>query len=669
MPRQTRRRRRSRRIRLTPRFYIIAALFILAIVMGVLMLTTLFGDREDAQAPASASPTPTAQAGISPDAQAEEEPGFFAKLFGKDGDADADKEPGFFAKLFGKDQDEAGGGDETEDKPGFFAGLFDKEADATPTPLPTPIPEPTPTPVPTFSPVNAAGSRPEDFGLSWEAEQEGQTLALGSYRNPESIDFLEPEKYTQLEGVIGFRGNNFRDSAAYGTAEVVERRLDVENAWTATVGSIPKEYGEGSWSGCGWTGQPLIVRWPAETKAHMNLYESAKNDPNLVEVIYATMDGRIYFFNLETGEKTRDYISLGYAFKGAGALDPRGYPLMYLGAGDNSQSGKARAFIVSLIDGRVLHEFGEEDGYALRDWTAYDASALVDAETDTLIYPGENGVVYLIRLNSKYDEAAGTISIAPKTIKWRYKGARTNSTDTVSGAEGWWLGIEDSPVAWRGHLFFTDNGGHMICLDLNTLQVVWVQDTLDDTNCTPVFELEGDMHQPYIYTSTSFHAGWRKAEDEVASIPIWKIDANNGQVIWENTDHYCGTIADVSGGVQGTLAMGKHKLSDMIFVPVAMTEGSKGKLVALSKADGHEIWCCDFQGYPWSSPVAFYDKAGNGYIIQCNKSGYIHLIDGMTGEILYEASLGSNIEASPAIYNDSIVVGTRGGLIYGIKIK
>ena len=38
----------------------------------------------------------------------------------------------------------------------------------------------------------------------------------------------------------------------------------------------------------------------------------------------------------------------------------------------------------------------------------FDGSALVDAETDTLIYPGENGILYLIRLNTKYDLNSGT---------------------------------------------------------------------------------------------------------------------------------------------------------------------------------------------------------------------------------------------------------------------
>lgn len=554
--------------------------------------------------------------------------------------------------------------EEEKESSGFISSLFGKE---TPTPIPTPTLEPTPTPVPTFNPSPVAGTMPSDFGLEEAIEDNG--TVVDTYTRPEPIDFLEGDKYTELEGVITFRGNNFRDSAAYGTVTWTGQAAE---PWTFSVGSMAKKSGSGSWTGCGWTGQPLIVKWPEETKRIMNLYDSAKNDPELVEVIYATMDGHIYFLDLYTGEKTRDPINVGYPFKGAGALDPRGYPLMYVGSGDDSTAGDSRAFIINLINGTVLYEFGVEDGFALRDLSYFDSSALVDAETDTLIYPGESGILYTIKLNTQYDPNAGTISINPQTVKWRYKGARSLSTDTVDGSQGWWLGIEDSAIIWREHAIFTDNGGHMICLNLNTMKAVWVQDTLDDTNCTPVLSLEGPDNHPYVYTSTSFHPNWRASENSTAPIPIWKIDAVTGQIVAQNDTYHCQTIAtpnQVSGGVQGTLAIGEKDLEGLIFVPVAMTEGTRGKLVALNTSDMSVKWECDFAGYPWSSPVAVYDDSGKGYLVQCNKTGYIHLIDGQTGEIISEMSLGSNVEASPAVYNNMVVVGTRGGLIYGMDLN
>ena len=116
-------------------------------------------------------------------------------------------------------------------------------------------------------------------------------------------------------------------------------------------------------------------------------------------------------------------------------------------------------------------------------------------------------------------------------------------------------------------------------------------------------------------------------------------------------------------------AEGDWKTAAMVRLMKIMTEGMKGELVALNKSDGTVKWRYTFQGYPWSSPVPVYDQNGKGYIIQCTKSGYIHLFDGLTGTLLDEMNLGSNVEASPAVFDNHIVIGTRGGLIYGIKLK
>lgn len=47
----------------------------------------------------------------------------------------------------------------------------------------------------------------------------------------------------------------------------------------------------------------------------------------------------------------------------------------------------------------------------------------------------------------------------------------------------------------------------------------------------------------------------------------------------------------------------------------------------------------------------------------------MYLIEGKTGKILDKIPLGGNVEGSPAVYDDMIVVGTRGQQIFGIKVK
>ena len=48
-------------------------------------------------------------------------------------------------------------------------------------------------------------------------------------------------------------------------------------------------------------------------------------------------------------------------------------------------------------------------------------------------------------------------------------------------------------------------------------------------------------------------------------------------------------------------------------------------------------------------------------------SGLIY--DGKTGEVLDKMNLGGNVEASPAVYKDTLVVGTRTQKIFGIKLQ
>lgn len=522
-------------------------------------------------------------------------------------------------------------------------------------PTPTPTPEPTLTPVglPDFKPHSVDGTEPERLISSTAIMVDGEVVE--EYESDYEINFDLPERYTELEGIVTFRGDNFRSGAAYGTASVSSKTLT--KAWSKSTSGLSDSDGI-YWSGSGWTGQPLIVKWPEATRKNISaMYDWAREKEGLVEVIYATLDGHVYFYELTSGEYTRDPLNLGFNYKGAGALDPRGYPILYVGSGVDSVNGRSRVKVVNLIDNSVMFEFGHNETFANRGWHMFDSSPLVSAETDQLIYPGENGILYIIHLNTKYNEQTGELSVDPDNIvKWKYNGVRSGSR--------YWLGVESSAAIINNYIFLADNGGNLMCLDLNTLKLVWVQDVLDDTNCSPVVDVE-DGH-PYIYISTSFHYGWRSYS--TAEIPIFKIDAETGEIVWR-TDYTCYTVQDLSGGVQGTIAVGKNKLSDMIFVPIARTPGaSSGTLAALKKDTGEVVWEKETSMYSWSSPVDFYDADGNGYLLYCNSGFNMFLIDGKTGEQLDYMNLGGNIEASPAMYGNYAVVGTRAMRTYCIQV-
>ena len=522
-------------------------------------------------------------------------------------------------------------------------------------PTPTPTPEPTPTPVglPDFKPHSVDGTEPERLISSTAIMVDGEVVE--QYESDYEINFDMPERYTELEGIVTFRGDNFRSGAAYGTAAVSSKTLT--KVWSKSTRGLSDTDGI-YWSGSGWTGQPLIVKWPEATRKNISaMYDWAREKEGLVEVIYATLDGHVYFYELTSGEYMRDPLNLGFNYKGAGALDPRGYPILYVGSGVDSVNGRSRVKVVNLIDNSVMFEFGHNETFANRGWHMFDSSPLVSAETDQLIYPGENGILYIIHLNTKYNEQTGELSVDPDNIvKWKYNGVRSGSR--------YWLGVESSAAIINNYIFLADNGGNLMCLDLNTLELVWVQDVLDDTNCSPVVDVENG--HPYIYISTSFHYGWRSYS--TAAIPIFKIDAETGEIVWR-TDYTCYTVQDLSGGVQGTIAVGKNKLSDMIFVPIARTPGaSSGTLAALKKDTGEVVWEKETSMYSWSSPVDFYDADGNGYLLYCNSGFNMFLIDGKTGEQLDYMNLGGNIEASPAMYGNYAVVGTRAMRTYCIQV-
>ena len=526
--------------------------------------------------------------------------------------------------------------------------VFAPDADVTEEPTEEETVAPTEDPRLSFAPAMTDLSNPANWEVGWEIIVNDEIVE--SYTREEEISFGEGEDYFALPGIATFRGNNYRNNATYGTAEVTNKTLT--KVWSHGVGVYNK------WGGCAWTGQPLVVQWDDETKSIMNLYDSKKNKDGLVEVIYATLDGNIHFYDLADGTKTRDPIFMGMNFKGAGALDPRGYPLLYVGSGIYNGNKAPRMYVVSLIDGSILYEYGNKDPFAGRNWSAFDSSPLVDAETDTLIWPGENGLLYTIKLNTEYDKTAGTISVTPDTpVKTRY---------STAVSEERYLGYESSASIVDKYLYVSENGGMFYCVDLNTMELVWAQDTKDDSNSSPVFEW-GEDGTGYVYTAPSLH--WT-ATKSAGSITIYKLNAQTGEIVWEYTRD-CVTVTDVSGGVQSTPLLGKDgtDLEGLIVYVIARTPGSyDGVMIAFDKETGEVVWEMDTKNYAWSSPTAFYTDDGRAYITITNASGKIRLVDGATGQVLYALGLDQTTEASPVIFGNMMVLGTREG-IYGIKIS
>ena len=171
----------------------------------------------------------------------------------------------------------------------------------------------------------------------------------------------------------------------------------------------------------------------------------------------------------------------------------------------------------------------------------------------------------------------------------------------------------------------------------------------------------------YLYVGTSLH--FTKDENDYGTTPLFKINAVTGEIVWR-FDVNVYTRSGVSGGVQATAVVGKNSISDLVIVPFArVPDMDHGYLMAVDKTTGTERWHFAMDGYSWSSPVAVYDTNGNAYIVSCDSTGKIYLLDGRTGTKLSVFDAERNIEASPVVYGNTIIVGTRGMDVYGVRIS
>ncbi len=462
--------------------------------------------------------------------------------------------------------------------------------------------------------------------------------------NTLSPNQLFPEKYTELDGIFTFRGNNFRDSPSFGTVSMQQSSL--EQVWEFTTRK--SNFG----AGAGWTGQPSIVKWPEDVKVMMNIKDQFKHKADFVEVIYASLDGRVYFFDLETGQPSRESINTGNPIKGSVSIDPRGYPILYVGQGV-PESNVLGHKIFSLIDSQLLYFIDGVDPSAYRKWGAFDSSPIINRETDCLIIGGENGLFYNLKLNTNFNVDERKISMNPEVFKYRYVVKENN-----------YQGIENSVVTFKNLAYFADNGGSIQCVDLRTMtpKWVWYGETADDTNASLVLDLEEDTPYLYIGTEQDRNVNFKKAH-------FRKINGLTGEVMWEE-GYETSPVYGLDGGFYATAVNGKKDISNLVIVPVSgHVKGEEGLLTAYDKQTGESVWTWDMPDYTWSSPVDIYDEAGKSYIIMCDSSGKMNILEGITGEVLNSIELGANIEASPAVYNDMIVVATRAGKMIGVKIK
>jgi len=435
--------------------------------------------------------------------------------------------------------------------------------------------------------------------------------------------FLKPYPNAAVEGLLTFRGNPSR--SYYGKGPVPRTQPQVLLRFPdAPMCRSSSNLGETKvWCGMGWTGQPLIAerkdrRW----------------------AIFGGYDGNIHFMDALTGERILPDVETGDLIKGTPTLDPDGYPLVYSGSRDNllrviAIDRPGAAEVLWTLDSESVPPNLWND-----DW---DSSPIILG--DYLVEGSESSRFWVVKLNRSYDRLTGRVSVDPEVVfttpVWDQEVLAANGDDHAS--------VESSVAVYRDTAYFGTSAGLIWGYDLSPLRQGGVPEqtfrfyTAGDNDPSVVVDEKG-----MLYVAGEFDRDLPRAREVGQLMKLNPRSAAN-PVVWTFTE-----TTSVGAGIYGTPAI----VGDTVIVT---TDG--GRLIALNRATGAVKWEKRLPGPLWASPVIVDDVLLIG---DC--SGFFHAFDVRNPDLspppLWSIELGSCIEATPAVWDGRIYIGTRGGHLF-----
>ncbi|MGI9607802.1 MAG: PQQ-binding-like beta-propeller repeat protein [Acidimicrobiales bacterium] len=431
-----------------------------------------------------------------------------------------------------------------------------------------------------------------------------------------------------VEGLLTFRGSPTR--SFYGVGPIPS---DPEVRWrypetgglcrASTVGTETS-----TWCGTGWTGQPAIFR----------------RDDRLW-TIFGALDGAVHFLDAVTGESILRPFQTADIIKGSVTVDPDGYPIVYTGSRDNQ-------FRLIAFDGEEPRELWRLDAESFEEtrWNNdWDGAALV--LDDHLFIGGENSRIHIVRLNRSFD-AEGRVAADPEVVfsapGWDAELIRSVGDDNVS--------IENSVTISGDTMYFANSAGLVQGWDIAALRTggspeqvfrFWVG---DDVDATIVADVEG-----MLYVAVEFERGTARSRELGQLIKLDPTKRGDEAVVWAVDERQ-----GLDTGVWGTPALHRG----------AVIFGSEGgNLRAVDQQTGESLWQLVLGFHLWQSPVVVDDV-----LLMGDCSGTLRAFDvsnpRVEPELLWALPLDNGcIESTPAVWAGSIVVGTRGGAVYGVAQK
>lgn len=508
-------------------------------------------------------------------------------------------------------------------------------------PITSQTPEATPTPAPsetTGEPVDV--SMPENDKTIQKIEANtitGEIMSQGQIVDRfEREDPIGTDGASGLEGILTYRQNDMRNSnMSFGLQ--ASGNMTFSAAWEAALENnitVDRNF----------EFAPLIVSWDSQTLSHMNVNDEIKQRGSLTEIIFAGSDGLIYFFDAQSGQASRQAIDVGAPLLCTPTLDPRGYPILYVGqsAGPSGVGSNEDIYMraYSLTDGKRLMRIGasQNDDFALNTIQGNSGAPIVNGASDTLIWASQNGIVYTVKLNTSYNEQTGEVSMNPdKTVKYRYQVAN-------AGAKN--FSIKVSPSLYDHYLFFVDETSRLHCLDLNTMELMYAVKLSADASTAPlIYETETGL---YLYTVTEA----AEQEDGSMAATLTLHNGTNGEAIKSVS------IPLQEGDSIKSIALGKTNV-------IVNTVGSTSSVLSFRKDTLEAQGSSAIEGTTYGDIQLFTDAENGSYLALVTKEGVLTLL-GENCDVIKQQKVGENVLSAPMIWEDQLYFVTDTQLI-GLK--
>ena len=461
----------------------------------------------------------------------------------------------------------------------------------------------------------------------------GDTHDPGSFYGPINTAFA---------GLTMFRGNGSR--TYYGQGPVPQNPHILWRfgpmSGVSDAGPISNPGAKKTWTGTGWTGEPVVAEFGGKTW-----------------IIFGAYDHRIHFLDAATGKRLLPDFTGDDLFKGSVTLDPDGYPLVYMGNRDNN-------WRIIAIDRGQPTELWHMNAYDTKpvmwndDW---DGNAVV--RNDYAFVPGENGHFFIVKLNRAKD-AGGKVTVAPQIVL-DFPGWTAQELKDIGDQE---VSIENSPALVGDRLYFANSGGLIHGLDVSATLKKLVPGEAppqgaaafpevfsywdgDDTDASIVVDQAG-----YLYVDVEYQRDLPRAQQvgQIVKLDPRKNKPGDDPLVW--SVKVTRKADDGLSGVWATAALYK----DMVYVPT-----HPGSLLGINSMTGALVWKKSFSPHAWGS-ASIVDHT----LIVGDTYGTLHAYDVTDTQVdppqlwTYELKSGGAIESTPAIWKGRIYVGSRDGYFY-----